>query len=169
MSVTLTVNGTPYNFPNQGQEPPWGENVTEWASAITSALASLNSDVDILTTSFNPANAQTLVSQNIVGFSFDNAKVQGFIAEYSIYRVVKDSSNVITEEYVESGNIYGNYLAGAGTWTISKLGNDIGSTGISIKILNTGQLVYNSTNLTVPSGGTHTCRMVFRATGFANA
>lgn len=169
MSVTLIVNGTPYEYPIQGQEPPWGEQAQAWASAITTALSALNSDVDILTTSFNPANNQTLVSQNIIGFAFDNTKVQGFIAEYSIYRVVKDSALTITEEYVESGNIYGSYLAGAGTWTISKLGNDVGSTGISIKILNTGQLVYNSTNLTIPVGGSHTCRMVFRATGFANS
>lgn len=37
MSVSLTVNGTAYSFPSTSEEN-WGENVTNWASAITTGM-----------------------------------------------------------------------------------------------------------------------------------
>lgn len=37
MSVTLTVNGTGYSFPNTADEN-WGDNVTNWATAVTSGM-----------------------------------------------------------------------------------------------------------------------------------
>lgn len=37
MAVTLVVNGTGYSFPNTGDES-WGDNVTNWATAVTSSM-----------------------------------------------------------------------------------------------------------------------------------
>ena len=37
MSVILTVNGTGYSFPNTADEN-WGDNVTNWATAVTSGM-----------------------------------------------------------------------------------------------------------------------------------
>lgn len=37
MAITLTVNGTGYSFPQTADEN-WGENVTNWASAVTSGM-----------------------------------------------------------------------------------------------------------------------------------
>lgn len=168
MSKTLTVDGIPYQFPEQGQEAPWGEDVTDWAEAITETLSGINSTGDILTTSFEPSNNISSAT-DIVGFSFDGSVIQGFVADYSIYRSTTNSSDVVQEEYCETGTIHGSYLSGAGTWTITQTGDNIEETGITLSITTLGQLQYTSTNLLVPVGGTHTCRMVFRARSFTNS
>jgi hypothetical protein len=41
MARTFTVSGTPYSFPDQGGNPPWGEEVTDWAQAVTDLLGTL--------------------------------------------------------------------------------------------------------------------------------
>lgn len=48
MSTTLTVNGTGYSFPNTGDEN-WGDNVTNWASAVTSGMLQKAGGTFILT------------------------------------------------------------------------------------------------------------------------
>lgn len=152
MSITLTISGTPYSFPTSGQEPDWGENVSNWAQAVTDALSGLNTTGDILTTSFSPADNQVLPA-NVVGFSFDSSQVQGFIAEYSIYRT--DGSI----GFSETGNIYGTYNAKDGAWTIAQTGVNIENCSVLLTITSGGQLQYTSSSL----GGTHSCKMVFRA------
>ena len=166
MSVILTINGIPFEFPSQGQEPPWGEQVTDWATAITNAFSGTNSPGDILTTVFNPQNIST---NAVVGLSFDSSLVQGFVADYSIYRSVKTSLNVVQQEAVETGTIHGAYLIGSANWSISIVGNSISETEITLSIDNTGQIQYSSSNWTVPIGGTHNCRMVFRARSFSQS
>lgn len=41
MSVNLTINGTPYPFPEPDDEE-WGQQVLDWATAVTNALAVSN-------------------------------------------------------------------------------------------------------------------------------
>jgi len=31
MSIVLTVNNTPFEYPEQGEQAPWGEAATGWA------------------------------------------------------------------------------------------------------------------------------------------
>ena len=38
MAVTLTINGTGYSFPQTGEAAGWGDNVTNWASAVTTGM-----------------------------------------------------------------------------------------------------------------------------------
>lgn len=52
MAVSLTINGTSYTFPSTGDET-WGDNVTNWATAVSSSLLqktggtfTLTADVD---------------------------------------------------------------------------------------------------------------------------
>lgn len=53
MSVNLTINGVAYPFPVQGYSPPWGTQVTAWATAVTGGMLqkaggtfTLTADVD---------------------------------------------------------------------------------------------------------------------------
>lgn len=53
MSVNLTINGVAYPFPVQGDSPPWGTQVTAWATAVTGGMLqkaggtfTLTADVD---------------------------------------------------------------------------------------------------------------------------
>lgn len=38
MAVNLTINGVAYPFPVQGDNPPWGTQVTAWAQAVTAGM-----------------------------------------------------------------------------------------------------------------------------------
>jgi hypothetical protein len=158
MAITLIINGTSYEYPTEGGEPPWGSDAADWAQAATDALSGISSTGDILTTTFNPLDAQSSV-QNITGFSFDGSVLNGFIAEYSIYRTDGATG------YSECGNLFGAYNTQAGTWAMAQTGAGITSTGVIFSITNTGQIQYTSTSL----GGTHSCLMTFRARGFKNS
>ena len=157
MSKTFVIAGTSYIFPEQGSEQPWGEQVTDWAEAVTDTLSGFSSTGDIGTTSVALDDNQP-VATNVNGFSFDGSLLQGAIAEYSIYR-----TNGATG-YSEVGHLYFSYNTQSGTWTFSQVGVGVGDTGITITISNTGQVKYTSTNL----GGTHSCNITFRAHAFTN-
>lgn len=156
MSKSLTISGVTYNYPENGTEPSWGEEASGWAEAVTNLLASLNTDGDILTTSFSPANNQSSAA-NVVGLTFDGTVLQGFVCDYSIYR----TNGILS--YSETGTVHGAYNTLTSTWEMAISGINVGDTGITLSINNGGQIQYTSTNIV---GGTHSCRMVFRARSF---
>ena len=158
MSKSFVINNITYTFPEQGQEPPWGEDVVDWAEAVTDALSGVSSTGDILTTSVSLSDNVSSVT-NIVCFSFDSATLQGAIAEYSVYRT--DG----TTGYVETGHMFFSYNAKATTWYLAQTGVGVGDTGITFSVTTSGQVQYTSTSL----GGTHSCKLVFRAHGFSNS
>ena len=50
MAVTLTINNTPFEYPEPGDQAPWGEAATDWAVEVTRVLNSLSGPSDILET-----------------------------------------------------------------------------------------------------------------------
>jgi len=48
MSIPLTINGTTFNYPNQG-DTNWGPTLTNWSSAVTSALQVTSNNFTLLT------------------------------------------------------------------------------------------------------------------------
>lgn len=161
MAVTLTINNIPYSFPDQGANPPWGTNVTTWATAITNFVTGFVSVGDILQTTFALTNAAP--ATNVLGFTFDSTTVRSFNADYSIYRVIKDNTNAITQEYVEEGLISGAYKNGTNSWEFTQQGLSIRSTGVTLSITASGQIQYTSTDITPPVGGSQSIKMGFRA------
>ena len=152
MSVNLTIAGTTYEYPTTGQQPDWGKNAADWATAVTNTVNGVNSNGDILTTSFNPVDNQ-IVPANVFGFVFDSSVSQGFIVDYAIYRTNGSVG------YSETGSLFGTYNTFDGIWTMAQVGVLVESTGIKLTLTNSGQIQYTSTNL----GGTHSCRLSFRA------
>jgi hypothetical protein len=157
MAITLTINNIPYVFPEQGDAQPWGQDATEWATAVTNALNTFLATGDVLTASTTLLNNQAS-ALGITGLSFDPSILQGFSLEYSIYR----SDTVFSA--AETGTIKGAYNALTSAWEYSQFGTNIENTGVILSIDSSGQIKYTSTNLT---GGTHTCKIVFYAKGFA--
>lgn len=135
MAKDLIVSGTPYTFPDQGGNPPWGSEVTEWATAVTDTLSGFVSDTDIIN------GTATIVDNisspaNISGFDFDITKVRGFVAEYSIYRASATPKS-------ETGILMGNY--NGTTWTLSRQATD--DCGVTFTITSAGQIQYTSTSV----------------------
>ena len=139
MSINLVVNNIPFEYPEQGEQQPWGEGATGWANEVTNVLASVKGPADILESFFDLSNNQTTFS-DIPGFSFDSTTVRSFTIYGNIYRVYNSGAATVTEEYSLTG------LNTDSDWVIQQEG--FGETGIIFDITATGQVQYKSSNLT---------------------
>ena len=137
MSITLTINNTPFEYPEEGDQAPWGEAATGWATEVTKTLNSLAGPSDILETSAIINNNVTTYT-DIAGFFFDPASVRSFTVQISVYRVYGSS------EVSEAIQLVGLYQGAAG-WLLQQDG--IGNSGITLDITTAGQVQYKSSNL----------------------
>ena len=138
MSVTLIVNNIPFDYPEQGEQAPWGEAATGWAVEVTNVLDTVKGPADILESFFDLANNQTTFS-SISGFSFDSTIVRSFEIYGNIYRVYNSGASELVEEYTLIG------LNTGSDWLITREG--FGETGITLDITSSGQVQYKSSNL----------------------
>ena len=139
MSKTVQIGSNIYTIPEQGTNPPWGEDLTAYLEAIADALANVQGPNDILVTSANLANNQTSLA-NVAGLQFNTAQVQSVEINYLVIRTYDSGSSVVTE----SGKILGNYDGAV----FSIATQHVGDAGITFDITNTGQVQYKSTELT---------------------
>jgi hypothetical protein len=154
MATQVTINGSTFNIPNQGSNPPWGEELSDLLIALVNVVNSTSGSADILLTNFNVANNQASAA-NVTGASWDTSQVRSFIMEYSIYR------SSTTTEMSEVGNLYGTYKTSSGTWDISQTYG--GTSGIVFSITPAGQLQYISSNF---SGSSYVGKLKFKALAF---
>lgn len=138
MSITLIVNNTPFEYPEQGDQAPWGEAATGWASEVTTVLSTVKGPADLLESFFDLNNNQTTFS-NISGFSFDSVTVRSFEISGNIYRSYNAGASEVVEEYTLTG------LNNGADWIITREG--FGDAGIELEITSTGQVQYKSSNL----------------------
>lgn len=143
MAITLVVNNIPFDYPEQGEQQPWGEAATGWAKEVTTVLNSTFGPSDILETSASINDNQ--VNAVIPGFFFDPAQVRSFSVRGSIYRQI--GVTVYTEEFLINGL---NTSVGANPWNIQIEG--FGDSGVTFSIDASGQMKYSSTNLGGSSG-----------------
>lgn len=144
MSVTLTVNNTPYEYPASGDEPGWGEAATGWAQEVTDVLNSILTSDDILQTTFTVAN-NISVATNVTGLSFNIASARAAFVEYSIYRK-SDSTTSGTAESGVMHLIYDTSAASGSRWTLVVSGI-AGNAGVTFTITDAGQIQYKSTDI----------------------
>lgn len=143
MSRTLTVSGTPYEYPDVGEAAGWGEASTLWAQAVTDVLGTLSGSDDILLTSFTVANNQSSAA-NVTGLSFSTSTVRGADISYTIIR----TSSTTTTGAAEKGEMQIIYDAGAATNSKWQLIQDrVGDAGVTFTITDAGQLQYTSTDI----------------------
>lgn len=143
MSKQLIVNNKTFNYPQQGEDPTWGNDAADWASEVTTVLNDLVTPGDILQTTFTIANNQSSTA-NIEGLLLDTGNVRSAVIEYSIYRV----STSQPSGNAESGTIHAIYDTSAATgykWTITV--ETTGDAGVSINVTDTGQFTYTSTDI----------------------
>jgi len=149
MAITLIVNNIPFDYPEQGEQQPWGEPATAWAKEVTSVLDKIKGPYDVLESSFPISNNQSSFS-DILGLFFDSTYVRSFHIYGNIFRETSGT------QYVEEFIIAGNYENG--TWWMTQEG--FGNSGVSLDITNGGQIQYISSNLS----GQITGKITFRGT-----
>jgi hypothetical protein len=136
--VELTVNNQIFDYPDNGENPGWGEDATEWAQAVTDLLNTLQGANDIPLTQLTLSDGVT--DQDVVGLVFNLTQVKQFRVEYFIQRVGTNTS-------VESGVIYGvwdgtNISISQDLATVDNASDEV---GVTLTIDNTGQFKYTST------------------------
>jgi len=154
MSTSVIINGESFSIPTQGENPPWGEDLSALLLAMVNSLNSVQGISDILLTSFTIVNNQSSAA-NVFGCLFDTSTVRSAIIEYSVYR----SSSV--SELSEVGHIYVTYKSTAASWEIVQ--NYAGSSEVNFTITSGGQLQYTSTNF---AGTGYVGKMKFTARAF---
>lgn len=138
MSKKLIIGSEEFEFPVQGSNPDYGEEITSWAEAVTDALSTVQGPNDILETSATIANNISSFT-NIPGFNFSTTEVRSINAEYLVERATTSP----VDKIVETGYIEGYY---DGTnWGISI--RVVGDAGIEIDITSGGQMQYKSSNM----------------------
>jgi hypothetical protein len=129
MAITLIVNNTPFDYPEQGEQQPWGEAASGWASEVTNVLNSLKGPSDLLETSATILPNKT--KETIPNFFFDPVTVRSFSVRGYIY--ISDSES---EEYLIEGINKGS------SWDYTIEG--FGDSGVKLEVENSGQVVYTS-------------------------
>lgn len=145
MSISITISGTTYTLPTQGENPPWGEDLSDLIEAMAASLNSITGDDDILLSNFSIPSVQA-VATDVTNLIFDTATVRGAIIDYSLYRI----SN--SQELSETGTMYVSYANGAASpkWSLAQYYT--GNSNVTFSITDAGQIQYTATTLT----GTYT-------------
>lgn len=154
MSVNLTVNGVTYAYPTNNDEL-WGVQATNWAVAVTSALATATSQGDLSPTTLVTIQNNQPTPTNVTGLLFDKAIVRSAEIEYYVYRVRGAT------EVLESGTIRVGFKTDADTWYLNRTSSLIDEVGVHFDITTSGQVTYTSTDIS--TSGTYAGAMRYRA------
>lgn len=158
MPKTLIIGTDEFEFPQVGDNADWGQEVSDWAEAVSEALSSVQQPNDILRTSATINNNVT-VPAVIPGFFFDTSEVRSINAEF----IIKRTGTSPSTNLVDSGFITGSYDGTDWNISIRMTSNSTSGTGVSLDITSAGQVVYTSTFLNVTS---HVGSIIFRAKVF---
>lgn len=145
MAKNLQIANEIFQYPENGENPGWGEEATAWACAVTEALSDLIGPNDILLTSAALGN-NISTATDIPSFRFNMAEVLSFEATYYIERIYEFGTQNITEE----GKIYGRY-DGTDLFISQEANND---SGVRFDATASGQLQYTSDELPNFTSGT---------------
>lgn len=157
MSVTLIVNNVPFEYPEQGEQQPWGESATNWAIEVSKVLASIRGPYDLAET---PAliNSVQLISESIQGMFFDSLNVRSFIVTGTITRTTD------SEQKYEEFELRGLYKGASIGWVLQQ--ESIGNSGVTFSINSSGQVQYTATALS-GNQATYSGLIKFRGIGIA--
>lgn len=139
MSTPLIVNGTTFEFPEQGTDPQWGTEVNAWAEEVTDVLGTLTSVDDIFLTSFTLTNNQATFA-DINGLTFSKTSVRSARITLDVY------ITTTTTELQETIDITLGYKNTADEFRISiKSSGD--NSGVTFNVTTDGQMQYKTTNV----------------------
>lgn len=154
MPKILTIGTEEFEFPLESENGNYGEQVTDWAEAVSDALGTVQQRNDIPNSSATILNNVTTPTP-IAGFLFDTSEVISIYAEF----IVRRSTTAPAVSLVESGLITGNF--DGQDWNIEI--TTVKDAGISLDITSGGQITYTTTNL---AGSNYVGEILFKAKVF---
>lgn len=159
---TITILGTPVNFPNTGRSPVWSETVIQFAELVEEALSGLTSTGDIAKQAFILNSSHNSASDVVLtGLSFNVATVRAAFVRYAVYREVTQPNSAS-----ESGEITLIYNANNPVnqkW--QPMQERVGDASISFTVDDNGQFTFTTTSI---GTGTHSGFILFTAQALAN-
>ena len=133
MSTQLTVGSDTFLYPDNNENPGWGEEASSWAAAISEIVNNFQGPNDI-----NPTITAIIANTSntpVTGLFFNaTSGVVAFIATYVIQ----------LSGAVETGTLRG-FVDGSGNWHFDR--NFVGDASIEFDMMPTGQFIYTSGNL----------------------
>jgi hypothetical protein len=152
MSRELIIGGTTFEFPEQGDDPTWGEEVVDFAEAVADVLNTITSVDDVLLTSFNLTNNQTTFA-DIDGLRFSKTSVRSARIVLDIYITTS------TEELQETLDMNISYknIEDEFRLAVVSVGDE---SGVTFNITSNGQVQYKTTNV---SGTSYAGTLTFKA------
>lgn len=151
MSSNVNLKNTIYTIPDNGEQPSWGEGLTDYLEALADIVNSISGPSDLIETSATINNNVTTFT-DIAGFFFNPSTVRSFAVRGNFYRTYGVSE--VAEEFVLVG-----LNRGTAGWVLQRDG--VGNAGITFDITSAGQVQYKSSNL----AGTYTGIIKFRGIG----
>ena len=143
LAVSVTINNKTFSIPSPGEDPGWGEEVTDWIVEANKVIGSLFGPGDILETTANIADNQASAT-TIVGLAFDSGVLRSAKVDYAINRV----------DAFETGTISLIYDSNASDWLMSQ--ESTSDAGVTFSVTSTGQIQYTSSS----TGNTGTIKFV---------
>lgn len=139
MPKQVQIGSDIFNIPIEGENPPYGEDLTAFFEAIATALATVQGPNDIPTTTAILAN-NTTVSANVPGLIFSTSSTVAIDVSYLVTRIYDSGSSTVAEEGVIKGEYNGSVFV---------ITRDFGGVdaGMSFTITPSGQIQYTSSNL----------------------
>jgi hypothetical protein len=152
LSITITIGNESVLFPENNEDPGWGEAVTRFAELTEAVLGTVTGVNDKTVTQVPILNNQSS-PVDITNLNFSASAVRSFEAPYTIYRI--SGTNVETE----SGIMRGNYNSEESDWNFTV--ERTGYAGMDYVITAGGQVQYYSDN---QAGGSYTGLIKYKAT-----
>ena len=154
MPKVLTIGNESFDIPNEGENGNYGESISDYLEAVSTALATVQQRNDIPITTAAILN-NIAAPAPVAGFSFDTAEVISINCEFIVTR----TTDVPAVSLVSNGFIQGNFNGTA--WNITV--ESINDAGVSFDITSGGQITYTSSNLT---GSNYSGSILFKAKVF---
>lgn len=158
MSKTITIAGTPIEFPTSGTSPDWAPAVDQFAEVVADALNTLVTAGDVSPQVYEIDAFNTPGFNNIPNLIFSNIQTRGATISYSVYRQTDIQSAVETGEMQAVFDTFNN------AWYMSR--QRTGDSLTDFQITGTGQIQFSVQTL---PGGNYTGRISFSAKALQQA
>ena len=138
------VNGKVFQYPDQGKEPNYGKNMTEWAKEVTDVLSSAFGLGTITETqSLIENNISSVNQRSVAGLIFNPNLTRAATVFYRIYRKTQ-----LTAETSEEGILQIHYSETdpLNKWSMSREITNGEPSLVYFDIDNTGQVKYSSSD-----------------------
>lgn len=137
---TITISGTPIDFPNDSAAPDWAPAVIQFAESVEVALQGVAGafDVSPQVMSINAYNTPS-AGADITGLSFSVTAVRAVEIQIATYRTTLTVANSVYE-YSTLNLVYNAFNSPGSLWEISREG--VGNAHINFLVSDAGQVSF---------------------------